>query len=259
MIRISNVIQHYGIRPVLRNVSLEIERGELVAVMGPNGMGKTTLLRVIAGILSPQKGFVEIDGHRRRRTADEENAVRRMVFYMPDDPWLPMLRTGREYLLAIGQLYGVDSERLLSHIEQLLELFILADKGDAIIQSYSTGQRKKLAICGALISEAPVMILDEPFSGGLDPSGLLSLRRIFERLAHERDRTIVMATPVPELVEGLAHRLVILAHGEVLAFDTPDGLRKQAGCEGTLQEVLETLMNPESKKRIDTYFEGMKS
>ena len=98
MIRVVDVTHHYGVRPVLRRVNLEVQAGELVAVLGPNGMGKTTLLGIIAGVLWPLKGFVEIDGRRRRVSMEEELAIRRRLAYLPDHPWLPGSRTGREFL-----------------------------------------------------------------------------------------------------------------------------------------------------------------
>ena len=102
MIRVCHLTQHYGVRPVLVDVSLEIPTGELVTVLGPNGMGKSTLLAAMAGILSPQEGYVEFDGVRRRSSPDGELAIRRKVAYLPDKPWLPATKTGREFLMGVG-------------------------------------------------------------------------------------------------------------------------------------------------------------
>ena len=143
MIEVCDVTQHYGVRPVLRQINLQIEAGELTAIVGPNGMGKSTLLGVIAGILSPQRGYVEIDGLRRRRTEEEEQEIHRRVVYLPDHPWLPVNQTGREFLLGVGRLYDVDSDRLFDHIKRLLTLFELAREGDWPMRSYSNGQKKK--------------------------------------------------------------------------------------------------------------------
>ena len=153
MIELRGVTQHYGVRPVLRRIDLQIESGELTAIVGPNGMGKSTLLGVIAGVLSPQQGYVEIDGLRRRRSAEEELEIRRRVVYLPDHPWLPVSRTGREFLLGVGQLYGVDSERLFDHIDRLLTLFELSREGDWPMRSYSNGQKQKIAVCSALVTD----------------------------------------------------------------------------------------------------------
>lgn len=259
MINVVDVTQHYGVRPVLRNVNLRVKAGELVGLMGPNGMGKTTLLGAIAGVLCPQKGFVEIDGVRRRSSPENELAIRRKIFYLPDHPWLPKNRTGREFLLTVGQLYEVEDDRLMDHVDRLLQLFDLNRQADSPIRSYSNGQQKKIAICAALVSDAPVMLLDEPFSGGLDPSALLALKSVLLRLAERADVTVVMATPVPEIVEGLAHRIAVLREGELVAYDTPDGLRELTGCSGPLQEALERLINPQTLENIERYFEGADS
>src|SRR5213075_1434031 len=104
-------------------------------------------------------------------------AIRRKVTYLPANPWLPSSITPREWLLGIGRLYELDDDRLMDHAQRLLELFNLAEQAHQRIASLSTGQRKKVAICGALVTEAPIMMLDEPFAGGLDPSGILALKR----------------------------------------------------------------------------------
>src|SRR5580700_2567864 len=112
MIELINVTQHYGVRPVLKRINLRIEKGELVVIVGPNGMGKSTLLGVIGGALQPQHGRVVIDGNERRRSAEEELAIRRRAVYLPDQAWLPPGRTGREFLLSVGQLYDIEMDRL---------------------------------------------------------------------------------------------------------------------------------------------------
>ena len=94
MIHVVDLTQHYGVRAVLHGIDLKIAEGELVVVLGPNGMGKTTLLAAMAGVLAPQKGWVEIDGARRRQSPEVELAIRRRVVYLPDHPWLPSNMTG---------------------------------------------------------------------------------------------------------------------------------------------------------------------
>ena len=103
--------------------------------------------------------------------------------FLPDQPWLPANSTGREFLLAVGRLYELDDDRLMEHVGHLLDLFDLGEQGDNTIKSYSAGQKKKIALCSALVTEAPVLFLDEPFSGGLDPAGLLALKRILQHHA----------------------------------------------------------------------------
>lgn len=254
MIRVVDVTHHYGVRPVLKNINLEIKTGEVVVVVGPNGMGKTTLLGMLAGVLWPYAGYVEIDGLKRRESVDRERELRKKVAYLPDQSWLPKSRTGREFILAVGRLYGVDDLRLFDHADRLLRLFDLTEQGDQPIYSYSTGQIKKISLCSALITEAPNLLLDEPFSGGLDPSGILALKRVLQRLAERDDVTIVMATPVPELVEELADRIAIIRDGQLAAFGTADELRRLTETDGPLADVLQRLLNPETLANIEHYF-----
>jgi ABC-type multidrug transport system ATPase subunit len=230
----------------------------LVVILGPNGSGKSTLMRVIGGVLEPQEGFVEVDGLRRRGSVESELAIRKRLVFLPDHPWLPTQMTGREFLLAVGQLYDVPFGRLTDHVDRLVELFDLMKESDWPIRSYSSGQMKKLAVCSALVTDAPILLLDEPFSGGIDSSGILALRRVLKRMASQEQATVIVTTPVPELVEELADRIAVLSDGRILAYDTVDGLRRQTGCSGSLAEALERLLHPGAPDKVARYLEGMK-
>jgi ABC-type multidrug transport system ATPase subunit len=217
-------------------------------------MGKSTLLSVMAGILSPQHGTVLIDGMRRKSTVEDELTIRQRTVYLPDKPWLPKNRTGREFLIGVGRLYDIPEDDMLDHVERLLKVFELQNEGDWPIRSYSAGQQKKIALSSALITRAPIMLLDEPFSGGLDPSGILALKHILKHRVAEEHATIVMSTPVPELLEELAHRIVVMRHGQIVAFDTADQLRKLSGCDGPLDEVIAHLVHPRTMENLQHYF-----
>jgi ABC-2 type transport system ATP-binding protein len=143
----------------------------------------------------------------------------------------------------------------MEHVGHLLDLFDLGEQGDSAIKNYSAGQKKKIALCSALVTEAPVLFLDEPFSGGLDPAGLLTLKRILQHHARRKELTIVLTSPVPELVEEIATRIIVLHHGEILAFDTLDGLQRMTACRGSLGDVLERLIFPDTTRKLDTYFQ----
>ena len=136
MINLNNVFHHYGSRPVLRGVSLHVRRGELVALMGPNGMGKSTLLGVMAGVLWPVKGSVDINCKRRRDTTQEEHAIRKEVVYVPADA-IPVSGNARDSILAMVRAYGVDDDRLKEHVDRLLVLFDLDKKADDSARSLS--------------------------------------------------------------------------------------------------------------------------
>ncbi len=254
MIKVVDVSHHYGVKPVLSHISFELSEGELVVLMGPNGVGKSTLLNIVAGLTSPARGYVEINGLRRRSSEEAELQIRREIAYLADQPWLPEFKTGREWLMAVGQVYDHEAERLMDHMPRLLELFQLSEKGDAPIRTYSNGQKKKLAICGALITEAPILVLDEPFTGGLDTGALLALGRVLKHLVERKDTTILMALQIGEMVEPLPARIAVLEGARLKACDTLEGLRAKTGCSGSLSEVFEKLVHPHTLEQIESYF-----
>jgi ABC-type multidrug transport system ATPase subunit len=256
MIRLQNVTQHYGIKPVLKEISLEIPPATRTAVIGPNGMGKTTLLSVIGGALAPQRGTVEINGLVRRASVEDELEIRRQTVFLPDRAFLPKNRTGREFLLSVGKLYEVDEARLIGHAQRLLDLFELTSLADSPIRTYSAGQQKKIALSSALITDADYLLLDEPFSGGLDPAGILALKHVLRRLAVDQGRTIVLTSPVPELVAEIADRLIVIKEGRLIADGSLNDLRRQTGRTGSLEDLLQNVIFPETLDNIDTYFAG---
>jgi ABC-type multidrug transport system ATPase subunit len=259
MIKVVDVSHHYGIRPVLSHINFEIPTGQLVVLMGQNGVGKSTLLSIVAGLMAPAKGYVEINGIRRRATEAGELQIRRQMVFLPDQPWLPEFRTGREWLMAVGELYDRDAEQLMDHIPRLLDLFQLTEKGEAPIRTYSNGQKKKLAICGALVTEAPILVLDEPFTGGLDAAALLALGRVLRHLTAQGDTTILMASQIGEMIEPLAARIAILEGARLKAYDTLEALRARTGCSGSLSEVYERLVHPQTLEQIENYFSRPKA
>ncbi len=254
MINVVDLSHHYGVRPVLSHINFTVPKGQLVAVMGPNGVGKSTLLGAAAGILTPARGYVEIGGLRRRSSEVTELQIRKQTVYLPDHPWLPEFMTAREWLLAIGQLYDIESDHLMDHVNRLLDLFQLTDKGDSPIRTCSNGQKKKVAICGALVTEVPVMVLDEPFTGGLDPSAILVLSRVLKHLATQSGVTILMASQVPETVEQIASQIIVISNTRLAAYDTLEGLRAKTGCKGSLPEVFAQLVHPQTLEHIENYF-----
>jgi len=253
MIQLTSITQHYGVRPILRNLNLQVAKGELLAVMGPNGTGKSTLLNVIAGVLSPQKGEVRINNLVRRSSVEAENSIRRMVAFLPDHPWLPMSRTGREYLLAVGSLYVEDKDRVIEHSERLLRLFNLSEQADSAITSYSNGQKKKVAVAGALMTDATVFIFDEPFTGGLDPAGVAVLKRLLKRLAEREDVTVVLATQISDIARALANRIALIKDGAVSLVDTPANIIARQQGAANLEDAVESYLNPEALAKLEDY------
>ncbi|MCA9241412.1 MAG: ATP-binding cassette domain-containing protein, partial [Planctomycetales bacterium] len=138
----------------------------------------------------------------------------------------------------------------------LLKLFHLEEQGDRPINRYSTGQKKKIALASALVPQAPYLLLDEPFSGGLDPAGIAALKNVLRRLAQDVQVTVVMTTPVPELIGELAHRVAILRNGRLEHYGTPEALRIGVDAQATLGDALTSLLYPEQGDAVEEYFAG---
>lgn len=259
MIEIQGVTHHYGVRPVLRDIDVTIQSGSTVAIAGPNGRGKSTLLNIMAGIISPCHGTVRIDGLKRRGSRDDELAIRRRVVYLSDHPWIPSNQTGREFLIGVGRLYGIEDLRLLDHAERLLSLFHLVKEGDWHLRSYSCGQKKKISIAATLITECPILLLDEPFGGGLDPAGILAFQQILKKMGESKDRTIVLTAPAPDLVTDLAKEVLVLSDQTVALFESVEELRRQRNApHRLLSELLVEVMHPDTTSEVAEYFSEMK-
>jgi ABC-2 type transport system ATP-binding protein len=191
----------------------------------------------------------------RRSSEANEVQIRRTAVYLPDTPWLPRLRTPREFVLAVGRLYDLEDERLFEHTDRLIEVFELTSQADTPIGSLSAGQKKKVALSAALVADSAALLLDEPFSGGLDPEGLMALKRILRNRV-DHGGTVLLTSPVAEIVEEIADRVVVLADGEILAFDSIDGLRQRTGTTGSLNDALERLLYSETTHKLDDYLRG---
>ncbi len=245
----------HGWRYVVKDVSFQIRRGEITVVVGVNGVGKTTLLTTIAGAISAAKGCVKVFGNPRRQNVSSEREARRRTVYLPDQPWLPNSMPVREYLGAAAELFEIPKAIGIDRIDALLELFGLTDSGSQLLNSLSTGQKKKAGLCAALLADRELLLLDEPFSGGLDPAGIAALRRVLLHRARTQGQTIVMTTPVAEVVSELADRLLILRDGALADnLDRAELLRRLPTGRSTA-DAINALIFPEVDSRIQSYLD----
>ena len=256
-IEVDRLTQHYGSRPVLEEVSLTVRRGECVAVLGPNASGKTTLLETIGGLLHPMGGEVRIGGLVRRRTVDEELAIRNRCVYLPVDAWMPAGMTVRDFLIGGGRLYEMpfddDGDGLFARVEAVADLFHLSAVLDSPGSALSTGQGRKVQLAAALLPQSPTLVLDEPFSGGLDPAGIVALKSVLRHLTRDEGRTALFSIPVPELLDGLADRVIVL-QGTGIGLDaTPAEIMARSGRD-TLGEALTDVAFGDAGESVARYF-----
>jgi ABC-2 type transport system ATP-binding protein len=214
------VTRLYGGVPAVRDLTLEVERGEILGLLGPNGSGKTTLLRMVTGYLSPSAGSLTVAGHD---TVREPMAARRHIGYVPESVPLYSHMRVREFLSFMARLRGVAREAVGKAVVEVSARLDIADVLTTPIRALSRGYRQRVAIAQALVHDPDIVILDEP-TNGLDPRQIIETRRLLLDLAGEH--TVLISSHILGEVEKIAQRVAILLRGELLALrsvaDTPD-------------------------------------
>jgi ABC-2 type transport system ATP-binding protein len=216
----------YGSVDVLESVDLQVERGTMLALLGPNGAGKTTTVRILSTLLNADGGTVTINGCD---IADNPRTVREQIGLTSQDAALDELLTGRENLEMMARLYHLDRAAARSRATELLARFDLVEAANRQVKTYSGGMRRRLDLAVSLITEPPVLFLDEPTTG-LDPRSRQSMwDGIRELLA--AGTTILLTTQYLEEADQLADRIAVIDKGRVVAEGTADDLKRQVGTE----------------------------
>ena len=219
-LRVRTLTKHFSGVVAVRNVDFTLRPGEIVGYLGPNGSGKTTTLRMVAGLVEPSSGRVEYDG---RNVRDDLIAFRHELGYVPEEPYLYPFLSGREYLELIGRLREIPQSLLTLKIERFLDLFGILPAADQTIASYSKGMRQKVLITAALLHDPDVILFDEPESG-LDVTTTLVLRHLVRALA-SRGKAVLYSSHILEVVERVCTRVIVLHEGSVVADDSVDRLQ----------------------------------
>jgi heme exporter protein A len=208
IIEIQSLIKTFGLLPVLRKLTLSIERGEFVALLGPNGSGKSTLMRIIAGLGRPTAGTVRVGGWQ---LPQEAAAVRAQIGLVSHKSLLYENLTAYENLTFFTRLYSLpDSD---DHIMAMLDRVGLKKRAYDLTRTFSRGMLQRLTIARALLHDPHVLLFDEPYTG-LDQDAGQTLDLLLDE-AHDGQRTIVMATHQLDRAARLADRVVILSRGTV--------------------------------------------
>jgi len=239
-------------KPALHNISFDIEPGELVAILGPNGGGKTTLFRILATMLRPyphQPGAARIFGHD---VTGDAQAVRQQIGMVFQSPSVDDKLTAAENLRHQGRLYGLRGSELRDRIAQGLEQFGLSERAHERIDRFSGGMRRRLELAKALLHRPKLLLMDEPATG-LDPAGRRDLAEHLERLKREQGTTIALTTHLMDEAER-CDRVAILDQGRLRAIDKPAALKAMVG--GQVVTIEPTPIAGNSPKELARAVEG---
>lgn len=224
MLKIENLTGGYVNIPVLKNISFEVNDGELVGLIGLNGAGKSTTINEIIGLLTPYQGQITLDG---LTLANDQADYRKKIGFIPETPSLYEELTLREHLETVAMAYDLEFEAAMARANELLKLFRLSDKLDWFPINFSKGMKQKVMIICAFMVNPSLFIVDEPFLG-LDP---LAISDLTDLLAQEKakGKAILMSTHVLDAAEKMCDRFVILHHGQVRAVGNLAELREAFG------------------------------
>jgi sodium transport system ATP-binding protein len=236
MIEVKDLHKAFGTVKAVDGVSFAARDGEITGLLGPNGAGKTTTLRMLYTLMAPDRGQVLVDGVD---AATDALAVRRHLGVLPDARGLYKRLTARENIDYFARLQGLPEDELRNRREALVEALDMGEIADRRTEGVSQGQRVKTAIARALIHDPHNVILDEP-TNGLDVMATRALRQFMLRLKAE-GRCVLFSSHIMQEVAALCDRIVVIAHGRVVADETPDALRAQTG-EANLEEAFVKLI-----------------
>ncbi len=223
MISLKRVTKLYGQLAAVRDLDLEVEDGEIMGIIGHNGAGKTTVLKMIVGLISPTSGRIEVMG---RDVAKESIYVRRFIGYLPEDSSLYENMTVAEYLLFFSELYKMPKRKAKERIDLLLDSLKLPEQ-DKLTGELSKGMKRKVAIARALLHDPSVLILDEP-NAGLDPLTSFFIINYLKSLK-DQGKTILVSAHNLFHVESICDRVAILKNGRLVLCDDMEAMRKSLG------------------------------
>jgi heme exporter protein A len=217
MIEVRKLVKRFGLKTVLRDLDFHVEPGEFVALLGPNGTGKTTFLRILASLSRPTLGYVSIAGHS---LPDQSAAVRRSLGVVSHLPLLYGDLTAEENLRFYGRMYDIPN--LEARITEVLKMVGLENRRGDLVRTFSRGMQQRLAIGRAVLHDPEVMLFDEPYTG-LDQDASTMLDEVLKTVG-ARGRTVVMTSHDLTRAEDLCTRFDVLSRGVIAASASREGL-----------------------------------
>ncbi len=214
-IHVRNLVKHFPL-PLrrkrllaVRDLSFDVQPGEVYGLLGPNGSGKSTTLKIVLGLVTPTSGATEVFGRDSRETASREE-----IGFLPENPYFYKYLTGMETILFFGRLCGLRGRSLRERAHELLELVGLSSAADRRLAGYSKGMLQRIGLAQALVQNPRLVVLDEP-TAGVDPAGSRDIRDLILRLRQD-GITVLLCSHLLSQVQEICDRIAIMNRGRLV-------------------------------------------
>ena len=246
MIEVKNLVKKYPTTRAIDGISFHVNAGEIIGLLGSNGAGKSTTIKILAGILRPTSGEVYLAGHDVVRETLESKKKRG---YMPEAPHLYENLTGYEFLTFVGRLLDMPDDEIQERIENYSSALELDGHLHSLIGTYSKGTRQKITFIMSIINNPPVLLLDEPTSG-LDPR-FTRLLKDWILSFREAGTAVLLSTHITSVAEDICDRLAIIHRGKIRATGTVEGLLNATAAESLEEAFVQVVDGVEGRKESD--------
>lgn len=225
MIEVTGLTRYYGEFAAVKDVSFQIKEGEIVGLLGLNGAGKSTTMKILAGLLAPSLGRVVIDGVD---VAEAPEALRGRIGYLPEDPPVYKEMTVTAFLAHAGRLKGMSGDAIRRRLPQVVQMAQLQGREDQVIGTLSHGFRKRVGIAMSVIHDPRLVILDEPISG-LDPQQIVEMRKVVRGLGE--GRAVIISSHILSEISQTCDRILVYHQGRLVAQGTENELAHRSGAD----------------------------
>ena len=243
MIEVKNVTKKYGSFYAVRNISFNVQDGEIVGFLGRNGAGKTTTMNMITGFIEPTDGQIIVDGFDIDR---KPKKVKELIGYMPEGVPLYGELTVKEFVNYMAELKKIKKADRKAAVEKAIEETGLKIVERKLTRNLSRGYKQRVSLAGAIVGEPKILILDEP-TVGLDPKQVVEIRELIK--SFRKDHTVILSSHILSEVSQICEKVIIIDKGEIVAVDTPEHLEKATS---DTQRLIVNVEDPSNN------FEGLK-
>lgn len=234
-ISIKNLTKIYGEQRALDNVSVDIDKGQIVGLLGPNGAGKSTMMKIITCFIPPTEGTVRVCDYD---IFDNPKQVKESIGYLPEQNPIYYDMYVREFLGFIAGIHKIDRKIRRNRIEEIIELTGISKEANKKIGSLSKGYKQRVGLAQALIHDPQVLILDEPTTG-LDPNQLIEIRELIKQVG--KTKTVLLSTHIMQEVEAVCSRVLIIDNGKLVADDETKHLAAGQNLETIFRKITNNL------------------